>query len=73
MALSLVPKDENLMKKLDELSPLNNVKRWNKIPLFLTRGKLDARVPEGDVLGLKNQLQENLPLPAKPYLYLVYG
>jgi predicted esterase len=26
--------------------------------LFLTRGKLDARVPEGDVLGLKSQLRE---------------
>lgn len=53
------PKNEVLMKKLDELSPLNNVKRWNKIPLFLTRGKLDARVPERDVLDLKSQLQEN--------------
>lgn len=53
------PKDESLMKKLDELSPLNNTNRWNKIPLFLTRGKLDARIPERDVLGLKNQLQES--------------
>jgi dipeptidyl aminopeptidase/acylaminoacyl peptidase len=51
------PEDENLMKKLDELSPLNNVSRWNKIPLFLTRGKLDERNPEKDVIDLKNQLQ----------------
>lgn len=51
------PKDENLMSKLDELSPLNNTNRWNMIPLFLTRGKLDARVPERDVIDLKNQLQ----------------
>jgi prolyl oligopeptidase PreP (S9A serine peptidase family) len=51
------PKDENLMKKLDELSPLNNTNRWNKIPLFLTRGKLDQRIPEKDVIDLKNQLQ----------------
>lgn len=52
------PKDEILMKKLDELSPLNNVSRWKGTPLFLTRGKLDSRVPEGDVLGLKSQLRE---------------
>ena len=45
------------MKKLDELSPLNNASRWNKIPLFLTRGKLDQRNPEKDVIDLKNQLQ----------------
>lgn len=51
------PKDEQLMKKLDELSPLGNTKRWNKIPLFMTRGKLDARVPEKDVTELKTQLQ----------------
>ena len=51
------PKDEQLMKKLDELSPLGNTKRWNKIPLFMTRGKLDARVPEKDVTDLKTQLQ----------------
>ena len=51
------PKDEPLMKKLDALSPLDNTTRWNKIPLFLTRGKLDARVPEKDVTELKNQLQ----------------
>lgn len=51
------PKDENLMKKLDELSPLGNVSRWNSIPLLLTRGKLDARNPEKDVTDLKNQLQ----------------
>ena len=53
------PKDENLMKKLDELSPLNNTSRWNKIPLLMTRGKLDSRVPEKDVTDLKNQLQKN--------------
>lgn len=51
------PQDEQLMKKLDELSPLNNINRWNKIPLFLTRGKLDQRIPEKDVTDLKNQLQ----------------
>ncbi|MEP6848291.1 MAG: alpha/beta fold hydrolase, partial [Acidobacteriota bacterium] len=51
------PKDENLMSKMDALSPLNNASRWNKIPIFLTRGKLDARVPERDVTDLKNQLQ----------------
>ena len=51
------PKDEQFMKKLDELSPLGNTKRWNKIPLFMTRGKLDARVPEKDVTDLKTQLQ----------------
>ncbi len=51
------PQDEQLMKKLDELSPLNNTNRWNKIPLFLTRGKLDQRIPEKDVTDLKNQLQ----------------
>lgn len=51
------PKDEDLMKKLDELSPLNNTNRWNKIPLFLTRGKLDERNPEKDVTDLKTQLQ----------------
>ena len=53
------PQDENLIKKLDALSPLNNPNRWNKIPLFLTRGKLDARVPEKDVIDLKNQLQKD--------------
>ena len=51
------PKDEDLMKKLDTLSPLNNTDRWNKIPLFLTRGKLDSRSPEKDVTDLKTQLQ----------------
>ncbi len=51
------PKDENLLKRLDELSPLNNVSRWNNIPLFLTRGKLDQRNPEKDVTDLKTQLQ----------------
>lgn len=51
------PKDEQLMKKLDELSLLNNTARWNNIPLFLTRGKLDERNPEKDVTDLKTQLQ----------------
>ena len=45
------------MKQLDELSPLNNVDRWGGAPLFMTRGKLDARNPERDVLDLKSQLQ----------------
>jgi dipeptidyl aminopeptidase/acylaminoacyl peptidase len=53
------PKDEALMSKLDKLSPLNNTKSWNKIPLFMTRGKLDPRIPEKDVIDLKNQLQTN--------------
>lgn len=52
------PSDENLMKKLDELSPVNNTERWNNIPLFLTRGKLDERIPEKEVIDLKNQLQK---------------
>lgn len=51
--------DESLMKKLDALSPLNNISRWNKIPVFLTRGKRDERVPEKDVTDLKTQLQNN--------------
>lgn len=51
------PKDEALMSKLDALSPLNNISRWNNIPLFLTRGKRDERVPEKDVTDLKDQLQ----------------
>lgn len=52
------PKDDELMKQLDGLSPLNNADRWRGAPLFLTRGKLDTRNPERDVLGLKSQLQE---------------
>lgn len=52
------PADEKLMKHLDEISPLNNTNRWGNVPLFLTRGKLDARNPERDVLDLKSQLQE---------------
>lgn len=51
------PKDESLMSKTDALSPLNNASRWNNIPLFLTRGKLDQRSPEQNVIDLKNQLQ----------------
>lgn len=57
------PTNENLMKILDELSPVNNVSRWNNIPLFLTRGKLDERNPEKDVTDLKTQLQnKNSPV-----------
>lgn len=52
------PKDEALMVKLDALSPLNNADRWNKIPLLLTRGQRDGRIPEADVVDLKNQLQK---------------
>lgn len=51
------PGDESLMSQLDDLSPLNNSSKWNAIPLFLTRGKKDERVPEKDVLDLKSQLQ----------------
>jgi dipeptidyl aminopeptidase/acylaminoacyl peptidase len=51
------PKDEDLMKRLDRLSPLNNTDRWNQIPLLLTRGKLDSRTSEKDVIDLKTQLQ----------------
>jgi dipeptidyl aminopeptidase/acylaminoacyl peptidase len=51
------PKDEKLMSELDKLSPLNNAPQWSGAPLFLTRGKLDSRVPEKDVLDLKTQLQ----------------
>lgn len=51
------PKDEDLMKRLDALSPLNNTDRWNQIPLFITRGKLDSRTSEKDVIDLKTQLQ----------------
>lgn len=53
------PKDEKLMLALDELSPLNNAARWNKIPLLMTRGKLDSRNPEKDVVDLKNQLRSH--------------
>ncbi len=52
------PKDENLMARLDQLSPLNNVGRWNNAPLLLTRGKQDSRNPEKDVTDLKTQLQK---------------
>lgn len=51
------PKDEGLMSQLDKLSPLDNSEHWNGIPLFLTRGQKDSRVPEKDVLDLKSQLQ----------------
>lgn len=51
------PKDEGLMASLDKLSPLNNAGQWNNIPLLLTRGKLDSRNPEKDVVDLKNQLK----------------
>lgn len=52
------PKDAELMKQLDDMSPFNNADRWSGVPLFMTRGKLDARNPERDVLGLKSQLQD---------------
>jgi dipeptidyl aminopeptidase/acylaminoacyl peptidase len=52
------PDDEQLMVSLDALSPLNNADRWNKIPLLLTRGKRDGRIPENNVVDLKNQLQK---------------
>lgn len=51
------PKDEDLMKRLDVLTPLNDTDKWNQIPLFITRGKLDSRTSEKDVIDLKNQLQ----------------
>ena len=51
------PKEEKLMSRLDEISPLNNTGRWNNIPLLLTRGKLDSRNPERNVVELKNQLK----------------
>ncbi|MEP6903447.1 MAG: alpha/beta fold hydrolase, partial [Actinomycetota bacterium] len=51
------PKDENLMSKLDELSPLTNTDKWNNIPLVLTIGKIDSRVPVKDVTDLKTRLQ----------------
>jgi dipeptidyl aminopeptidase/acylaminoacyl peptidase len=62
------PVNENLMKKLDVLSPLNNTDRWNQIPLFLTRGKLDTRSSEKDVIDLKNQLQSK-----KSEVWFVYS
>ncbi|MBX3290402.1 MAG: S9 family peptidase [Acidobacteria bacterium] len=52
------PKDEKLMKQLDDLSPLNNTDRWSGAPLFMTRGGRDERNPERDVLGLKSQLRD---------------
>ncbi len=51
------PMDEKLMASLDQLSPLNNADKWNNVPLLLTRGKLDSRNPEKDVLDLRNQLK----------------
>lgn len=51
------PKDEKLMKQLDDLSPLNSTDRWSGVPLFMTRGGRDARNPERDVIDLKSQLQ----------------
>lgn len=62
------PQDENLMTKLDALSPLNNTSRWNQIPLFLTRGKLDSRTLEKDVIDLKTQLQNK-----KSEVWFVYS
>lgn len=51
------PKDEIAMLRLDSLSPLGNTDKWNNVPLFLTRGKLDSRIPEKEVLDLKNQIK----------------
>ena len=51
-------KDVSLMAKLDALSPLRNTERWNNIPLFMTRGKLDRRNPESDVIDLKTELEK---------------
>lgn len=51
------PTNEKLMASLDDLSPLNNADRWNNVPLLLTRGKLDSRNPESNVVDLKNQLK----------------
>lgn len=51
------PKDEELMKKLDSLSPLNNTDRWNARPVLLTRGGRDERSPEANITDLKNQLR----------------
>lgn len=51
------PKDEGLMSKLDEISPLLNTTRWNNIPVVLTVGKRDQRIPINDVIDLKTQLQ----------------
>lgn len=51
------PKDKQLMKQLDDLSPLNNTDRWSGAPLFITRGGRDTRNPERDVFDLKTQLQ----------------
>lgn len=53
------PKDKSLMSELDALSPLDNTNKWNSIPLFLTRGKLDQRNPEKNVTDLKSQLQNS--------------
>lgn len=51
------PKDESLMSRLDEISPLSNTAKWNQIPLVLTIGKRDQRIPIKDVTDLKTQLQ----------------
>lgn len=50
--------DEDLMVKLEKLSPLNkdNLTNW-KLPLFLAIGENDVRVPVQDVITLKDQLK----------------
>ncbi|HRH41202.1 MAG TPA: prolyl oligopeptidase family serine peptidase [Pyrinomonadaceae bacterium] len=47
-----------LMEKIEQLSPLfkDNLSKW-KIPVFLSIGQNDVRVPIADVENLKNQLK----------------
>ncbi len=54
------PKDEILMKKLDELSPLNNVSNWKGTPLFLTRGKLDSSASKHDICASSNTINSRI-------------
>lgn len=50
--------DENLMAQSEKLSALNseNLQNW-KLPLFLSIGENDVRVPVQDVITLKEQLK----------------
>lgn len=50
--------DKVLMEKLEKLSPLSegNLNNW-KVPVFLSIGQNDVRVPVADVENLKNQLK----------------
>jgi dipeptidyl aminopeptidase/acylaminoacyl peptidase len=50
--------DENLMAQLEKLSALNsdNLRNWT-LPLFLSIGENDVRVPVQDALNLKEQLK----------------